>query len=67
MKAIVYSNIVLDNISKVQLLYESQVSVEFATVDNCKKAMEILENNHIWYYQCDERTLDLKDCEQFID
>ena len=37
MRAIVYPNIILDNIIKVQLLYESQVSVEFTTVNDCKK------------------------------
>lgn len=67
MKAIVYSNIVLDNIIKVQLLYESQVSVEFATVNDCKKAMEILDRHNIWYYICNDHQLDLRDCEQFID
>lgn len=67
MKAIVYPNIVLDNIIKVQLLYESQVSVEFATVNDCKKAMEILDKHNIWYDTCNDRQLDLKDCEQFID
>lgn len=66
MKAIVYPNIVLDNIIKVQLLYESQVSVQFATVDDCKKAIEILDKHYIWYYQCNELQLDLKDCDQFI-
>ena len=66
MKAIVYPNIILENIIKVQLLYESQVSVQFTTVDDCKKAVEILDKHNIWYYLCNDRQLDLKDCDQFI-
>lgn len=66
MKVITITKLVLDNIIEVQLLIYEKIHIKFSTIEDCKKAMKILDDNSVWYWQNDDNALIIGECDKII-